>query len=68
MLTHQKENPDQAAVYLLYPAPPPGPLPLRLDNLADFKKHHGPAGVGGDVLLDKVSTRDVLDVLPGPPN
>lgn len=36
MLTYQKENPDKAAVNLFHSAPPPGPLPLRLDDLADF--------------------------------
>lgn len=35
-LTYQEQNPDQAAVHLLHSAPPPGALPLCLDDLPDF--------------------------------
>lgn len=36
MRTYQEQNPDQAAVHLLHSAPPPGALPLRLDDLPNF--------------------------------
>lgn len=63
--TYQKEDLDQASVHLLHFALPPGSLPLCLDDLSNLEEHHRPAGIGSDVLLDEVSTRCILYVLPG---
>lgn len=61
---YQKKDLDQAAVHFLDFTFPPGSLPLGFDDLANFKKHHGPAGIRRDVLLYEVSARRVLNVLP----
>lgn len=65
IFTYQKKDLDQAAVHLLHFTLPPGPLPLCLDDLADLQEHHRPAGISSDVLLNEVSTRRILYVLPG---
>lgn len=64
-LSYQEEDFDQAAVHLLHPGFPPGPFPLGFDELPVLEQHHGPVGVGCDVLLHEIAARHVLDVLPG---
>ena len=64
VVSDQEEDLDEAAVHLLHAAPPPGALPLGLDELAGLEKHHGPVGVGRDVLLNEVLAGRVLYVLP----
>ena len=64
VFAYQEEDLHQASVHLLYFAPPPGALPLRLDDLARLQQDHGPVGIGRDVLLDEVTARRVLYILP----
>lgn len=65
MMPYHEEDLDEASVDLLHAAPPPRPLPLRLDDLPRLEQHHGPVGVGCYILLYEVSTRRILYVVPG---
>lgn len=64
-LPYQEKDFDQAAIHFFHSGFPPGPFPLRFDQLAILQQHHGTVGVGRDVLLDEIATGNILDVFPG---
>lgn len=64
-LPYQEKDFDQTAIHFFHSGFPPGPFPLRFDQLAILQQHHGTVGVGRDVLLNEIATGNILYVFPG---
>lgn len=63
-MPYQEKDFDQAAIHFFHSGFPPGPFPFCFDQLAILQQHHGTVGVGCDVLLNEITTRNIFYVFP----